>query len=621
MTRRPVVLPGITVTRSRPGSELGYLTAAGAARFGAALQRHSRAGHALGASDVAGLFARGVQVALASAHPAAAPRPGRGLRTLTVRATTLAGRPVTGGIVIVSNADNLNAFTHGNQQTFRRGIARFLVPAGHYFALAWFTTARWVRQVVLPQFTVRRATTVRMPERAASSKVSFTTPRPAAPRLTGLWLKRTSTRGGDEWFASLSPGRQPQWANPTPARPTAGTLRAYTTGQLFSPRAAAGHPYVYNLDFAGPAGIMPAQHWTARPASLAAVTNRYYSAVRMPGTWSTFGVFAAQDLGFALFGEPWSFTLPQTQIQYFSAGPALIWAEEYGDSDYGLCCGDIGAYTTLRPGQQLTHDWNAYPLHPQPNRRLLHGPLAARFPELQSSVSDFRTGNLLNVDSGPFSDNYPGDIATGPQLAPGNRITEPYAIYQNGRRIARGNLAGATTAPAVRVSGRPSAIRFVLTARETSPLLPLSPASQTTWTWHTRRDPGATIPSAWTCYAGLTVATRHCAVQPEITLDYHIAGLSLRGTTRPGPQAIGLDISHIQLGGHAPITRTSARISLNSGQTWQRPRVTALGPGRFRITFTAPARATVTLRVHASDSAGGSITETILRAWAIASPR
>jgi hypothetical protein len=43
--------------------------------------------------------------------------------------------------------------------------------------------------------------------------------------------------------------------------------------------------------------------------------------------------------------------------------------------------------------------------------------------------------------------------------------------------------------------------------------------------------------------------------------------------------------------------------------------VTSLGAGRFRAVFTAPAGTFVTLRTTAQDAAGGSINETITRAY------
>jgi hypothetical protein len=63
----------------------------------------------------------------------------------------------------------------------------------------------------------------------------------------------------------------------------------------------------------------------------------------------------------------------------------------------------------------------------------------------------------------------------------------------------------------------------------------------------------------------------------------------------------------------------TARVSFTSGRTWQPATVTALGHGRFRITFTARPGAYVTLRTRATDAAGDSVTETIQRAYQITS--
>jgi hypothetical protein len=69
-----------------------------------------------------------------------------------------------------------------------------------------------------------------------------------------------------------------------------------------------------------------------------------------------------------------------------------------------------------------------------------------------------------------------------------------------------------------------------------------------------------------------------------------------------------------------PLMATAiAKVSVNGGHTWRPATVTAQGGGRFRIAFLAPAGSFVTLRVHATDAAGGSVTETIQRAYGIAS--
>jgi hypothetical protein len=102
-----------------------------------------------------------------------------------------------------------------------------------------------------------------------------------------------------------------------------------------------------------------------------------------------------------------------------------------------------------------------------------------------------------------------------------------------------------------------------------------------------------------------------------MTLSYQVQGMGLTGLTRPGPQVVDVTAGHIQLGGPAPVTRATAQVSFNDGDTWFPARATALGGGRFKIAYSAPAGVDVTLRVSAADAAGGSISETIVRGYGV----
>ena len=73
--RRLHSLPGVTITSSRDGTARGYLTAASASVFGAALARQFAADHARGSYGADGLFAGGVSIGLPG--QAAPPRPGQ----------------------------------------------------------------------------------------------------------------------------------------------------------------------------------------------------------------------------------------------------------------------------------------------------------------------------------------------------------------------------------------------------------------------------------------------------------------------------------------------------------------------------------------------------------------
>jgi hypothetical protein len=258
--------------------------------------------------------------------------------------------------------------------------------------------------------------------------------------------------------------------------------------------------------------------------------------------------------------------------------------------------------------------WNQYPLHPQPDFN--PGGPGGALSLLQPSA--LRSGNTLELDTTPFSDNVPGHFGFGYYAGPGASVSGRYEIEQNGRRIAAGNAVNGV--PNVRLSPKPSVIKFTLTATRTGDF-PLSTASQTVWTWRSRRQPGARVPADWYCgyvYSGDQIRLiRQCAVQPMMTLGYQVHGLALDGTAAAGAQVITVSAGHLQLARPSAITGASAQVSWNDGQSWQDVPVTLHGNGTFTIAFTAPGGVDVTLRVTADDAAGGSIRETILRAYGV----
>ena len=100
-----------------------------------------------------------------------------------------------------------------------------------------------------------------------------------------------------------------------------------------------------------------------------------------------------------------------------------------------------------------------------------------------------------------------------------------------------------------------------------------------------------------------------------MTLEYLVHGLGLRGTAPAGPQVINITAGHLQLSPAAAVTGATVAVSFDGGAHWTPATVTRQGAGQFRATFTAPPGALVTLRASASDTLGGSVTESITRAY------
>jgi hypothetical protein len=408
------------------------------------------------------------------------------------------------------------------------------------------------------------------------------------------------------------------FVSPTTVRPAFGGLREYTSATMTAPPHTTGIPYTYNADFQAPDGIIPQQHFAVSAADLAAVQENFYQDVKSQGGWILFGGFARQLAALGItFTVP--FSLPGRQVQYFTAGRDVAWQAGYVASYNQFTGGQTDAWHTLAAGQQVTENWNAYPLHPQPFVQALTGALAAQLPQYPSA---FRVGNNLNLFEAPFSDNSFGHTgSSGFFGVPGSVMIDSYHVYQDGTRIAHGNPANGI--PPVKVAAGPSTIRFALNAALVGGQYPLSAASSTVWTWKSRADPAATVPHSWYCgyrvVHGVFSLIHRCAIQPLLTLEYQVQGLSLTGHTAAGPQTIDVSAGHLQQAESAAVTGMTAAYSLNDGQSWQAASVTAAGSGQFQIGFSAPAGTDVTLRVSATDAAGGTITETIVRAYGVSS--
>jgi hypothetical protein len=393
----------------------------------------------------------------------------------------------------------------------------------------------------------------------------------------------------------VSPVRRP---------PPTGSLHARVDAELTSP-PGHGVPYAYSVAMADPPGLIGDQHYIVPQSSLATVRERFFQDPPTAATWTSGGGFASQNV---FSGDGTGLTLPGRQVQYFTAGPDVLWATDYSTS--GPVDGTRSeSFGSFRPGQVLTEDWNRYPLHPAPVTSLSR---------LETQVpSAARTGNELRVGVVAFSDNTPGHL--GPDesdpLGAGR-----FEVDQNGKKLAAG--PDSTFVPPVTLCSRPSVITFTRTASRAAASFPLSSASRTVWTWRSRPEPGATVPRQWMCEhtgARRLIITRHCVIQPMMTLGYQVARLALDGAAPAGLQHIGLTAGHLQAAAQPAVTGLTLSVSFDGGRTWQPATVTAAGPGRFAATFTAPRHALVTMRTTATDAAGGSITETITSGYRTAS--
>jgi hypothetical protein len=594
-------------------------------------------GHSTYKIPAAALFAHTSPVSRARGYDATQ-APSRGPKqTLTVAATNLGGKPDNGDAVLVANADNSDIFGQNPNvsiQHFSGGVATYHVPAGPYWALGIFggTIAHnetyFARLVVLPQFSVTGKTTEHIAERAATSKITMVTPRPATAVSTNFTVDHPGNTGPPIQInfsnstlapAASNPPVPPLWVSPTTQRPTAGSLHVYASQQLASP-PGAGTSYWYAVEYLDRPGTIPDQRYVVAPKDLATVDERYYQAGRQPGQIAIYGSLLTSLNGY-MNPAPFLASTPYRLTAYLGGNvPDSTWSgyDFTLNKKGGYAAGQTGLFIPVRPGTQTTQTWNAYPLHPAVNDN----------PEPRGwanglTPSAARIGDKLFLNVVPSGDNQPGHSGTGFGSSGGDKITGSYAIDQNGKRIAGGptppQQGGSDEfSTKVTLSPKPSVVRFALNVAKSGPAFPLSTATHTVWTWHSDQRPSVKLPGDWYCKGTPTGFIGRCVVQPMMTLRYAVAGMALNGQVPAGHEVVKLSVGHLQLVKPIAITKATMSVSFDGGKTWHPARVTG-SDGHYQAAFTAPAGAYVMTRTSARDAAGGSIAETITRAFGVAS--
>lgn len=614
-------IPGVTITKAATGTATGYLTQAGATTFGAALVRQLEEDHQTDSYGADGIFADGVTIALTGAVPVTTVQPDFPMHVLTVRGIDLAGKADTGDDVQVMNATN-NAYfgdPHGSTNVFDNGITKYSVPAGKYYALGTFTDYNaagdpidW-RLVLDPAFTVSStgSTSVTLDERSATSEATFSTPKASVLQFWSWSMQTTDTVGNMTGSGYLFFGSSmPMFLNRTTRPLAAGTLDQFVEAQLTSPSEAAS-PYIYNLGFENLSGMFGSQDYKATTASLATVKSNLYSAVAGTGGTASLGDFPSQSGSDA---EEFKVPVPGQLTQYFTGSPAssVYWDSNY-EPDFSTHEGGQSSADERYPaGRVTTENWNEYPLH-----NALDASVLGKADPGYTPLSVSRVDNQLYLYLKPFADDTPGH--TGGGFSPGRGgtggLSGTYKITANGKTVASGNadqgFANFYTDAAL--PARKSTIQLTLTANRATSDLPYPTSTETVWTWKSAQESGVTIPSAWECGNW----TQKCDSEPLLSLNYTVAGENLTGDAPAGTQVVKIGVSGQQLSATPKVTSVAAEVSFNDGSTWQPVSILGEGATRYAV-FTADAGSRVSLKVSAADTAGSSITETIIRGYSVA---
>lgn len=545
------------------------------------------------------------------------------MRTLTVSADAPDGKPDTGDVAFVFNTDDGNRFdAEESESVFAGGIAKFGVPEGHYSVLgAFFSTdadgnLTALRISAQPEVAVFGDTGTQVDAQAASSKVSWDTPRPALLEDGGFMVRREPATGPAQTVDIAVGSGVPVFVSPTGVPVTTGKLQSYPYNRLTSP-PGPGKPYEYQLQRAT-TGVIPEQRYTVTAADLATIDANYYSEVGAVGARQRAGRYPFEDVTVRYAHQ---ITLPRTQTEYVSADPAILWygglAKYVSPAFNGWFGGQYEAPHHYRLGESLREDWNKFPLHPAGAADRLDPDVP--WPTVPPVT---REGDDLRLDLVPFSDNQSGHTGFGFAGEARDHLTGSYEIRQNGTQIAGGPISKGSPDFTTHVTVDPAPATLALDATREGPMYLMSTTSHTEWTWKSQHVEGRFLSAPYACErSNSSQPSRDCATEPLLTLQYSIGGLNLSGMAAQGPQSVDLTVGRIQPAPGSAVSGATLQFSLDNGTTWQDAAVVGQGNGAFRATFDATAptvRGTeVALRVTATDADGGRIAETLLHAYRI----
>lgn len=614
-------LPGITVTRTQGSTADGYVTPASAGTFGGALAAQLRSDAAAHWPRDTGLFAG--LTGLRYAGPAA-PTPAQPLFpmvTLRITAVGMDGQPLPFGAPIVINTDDQRRY-NGNP-VIVDGETRISVPVGHYSVLLGVhdvdeNNHGTLRLLNISDYPVTKAQSLALDLRSATVPVGANTPRPGVVDDGDLYWSRSDALGstvdtvwefGDGVDALVDPGPV--------STGHVGTLHFSTRLHLSAPDTAA-QPYTYDLRFDSPVGSVPRSlTYQVAPADLTTLDSRYHAdGDRRDSVITRFSFLPWAMFGFQRFIPA---PVPGERPEYVNDQPDVTWQAgvtgfRYTDfsTDFPVIIEAAAIDDALRryqPGTELTVDWARPVLHPG---FAVDTGLSPGF-----ACPACRQGDSIAVLLAPVVDSVPGHVGGFDLAGPGTPFgpvdeSARLRLYQD--QVLLADQSGLATVADVPADSQP--YRLVVDTTRTAPWYTQSTGTHTEWTFTSARPDTQTAPARWDCTLdGESSGTGPCAVLPLLSIGYD-APVDLTGRVPGGPNRLGITVAPSQNAPASTIASATVEVSFDDGTTWTTAALTGSN-GHYAAAFTAPGNGFVSTRVTAADAGGDTVSQTVIRAYAV----
>ncbi len=595
-------VPGVTITSRSGGSATGYLTPASARELGAALRA--------GRGNVPGLQRMSLDV----------PQPGAVTPmyqqyTLDVHVKPPAGVTPDQNWLFVVNVDDARTFN--NAFVFTGDDQRVSVPKGHYILMAQAISVPttdgapyrdWLAFTADVTVNGDGQTAVVDTSRATASPYpTFSNlPRPVTEQSMNLAYGISDDRG--QLAVNLDGSRDPSVEDFVQSVQGGrhGKISTVAWAQLDGP-SSAPDPYSYYLAQAHANEVVGDERINVPQSDLATVQAHYYGDGRaLVGFGGRDVVLPYLNPGFLSDGETPG--APGVRSEYVYSPPDATWVTDAQQElpDWSAVIGELTQARAFRAGQTYREDFFRGPLAPG----AFSQPGPAAWPYCQAC----RTATTMQLGVTAFNDSDPSHIGWPFGGSP-DQADQHMQVRQDGAVIFDQDFAFYGRAPSFETAAGDHDYQVIGSYDGAADGQVRSTHASTEWDF---RSTGADrdVPSGWVCDADPATP---CTVLPMMTVSYAMP-TSLTGAVAPGASSFVVTVGHVQAAAATPITGLSFGVAVD-GSDFTPQQVRPLGGGRYLVTVVNPALTAGTgmsVQLHATDAAGGSITQTVQTAYTIA---
>ncbi|MEE6262688.1 S8 family serine peptidase [Plantactinospora sonchi] len=346
---------------------------------------------------------------------------------------------------------------------------------------------------------------------------------------------------------------------------------------------AAGSPYLYQLAWFRDGGLFTGLTRTVRESDLATVKSRYAQHVKVPGSGASTGDLATLP---GVVDGGWSalmpFTTPFERTEYFNTEDGIQWDRTFEE----WVPGEDDWEETLTFQEESGRRYQAGTVTRAQWNQGVFGPSVAepRWPEYWAT----RTGDEMLLALPMFGDGagHPG----------GSRVdSATFNLYRDGVKIGESaELGGIFEVPAAEAD-----YRVEVVATRGAPFT------------HSTR-----VEAAWTFRSG------HVSGDEPARLPLSSVRLSPpldQVSAAPAGRWFAIPVSVVrQPGSEAARTRSlTVDVSYDDGRTWRKATVLAIGGSGVALVQHPDRAGFVSLRAAATDRAGNTVRQTVIRAYAL----